>query len=246
MITPVSTPRKVDINKVIKTLKKFKKALKEHSVTEEEISGDVKISEEQHKALDDKRNTIMSQSTSPKERSRAILNDVIVPTLMEIKPGAKIQKKLDSSEKPLSLQEFTDKITTSINQDIDDFPNDDEIDDNMGFEGDADVYIVSRKLLPPIDMAAVGPMGSDFVALDTPEGSPVSTELDESKNKSSSKRADTPTANPFGDRIGRLYQRFAGNPKATKLTVRQLPNTGPSGGKKHKTFKNKLRNRNKK
>jgi len=245
IITPVSTPKDVDINKVIKSLKKFKKTLKEYSVTEEEISGDVKISEEQHKVLDDKRETIMSQSGSPKEKSRAILNDVIIPTLMEIKPGAEIQKKLDSSKNPLSLQEFTNKITTSINQDIDDFP----VDDNMGFEGDADVYIVSRKLLPPIDMAAVGPMGSDFVALDTPPASqniisPMqpgdSTTLEESNNESTSKRAETPTAMPLN--IGRrLFQRFAA-PKANKVTMRQLSN----GGKKHKTFKNKLTNRNKK
>ena len=73
-----------------------------------------------------------------------------------------------------------------------------------------------------------------------------SSKLEKSKNEPTSKRADTPTANPFGDRFGRLYQRFAGNPKATNSTVRQLPDTARSGGKKHKTFKNKLRNRNKK
>lgn len=243
-ITPASIREDTDIKKVIKTLKKYKKTLEQYSVTEEQISGDVKISEEQHKVLDEKRETIMSQSVSPKEKSRAILNDVIVPTLMEIKPGAEIQKKLDALKKPLSLQEFTDKITTSINQDIDDFPN----DDNMGFEGDTDVYIVSRKLLPPIDMRAVGPMGSDFVALDTPPGSQDSTEVKPT-------RVSTPTVAPQGTTVapqgavGKFFRniRFTGT-NSRKESTREIPDRSRLGfgGKKHKTFKKKLRNRSKK
>ena len=210
-VTPASTPTETDIKKVIKTLKKFKKTLEEYSVTEEQISRDVKISEDQHKALDDKREIIMREAEkSPKEKSRALLNDVIIPTLNEINPGSNIKDKL--LQKKLDLTEFTGKITSSINDDIDEFP------DDMGFEGDKDVYIVSKILLPSIDMRAVAPMSTDnVVALDTPPGTPPGTPPRTQRRR-------------FGDLLNLI------NPK-DKYTA---------GGKKYKTFKRKLRNRNKK
>ena len=232
----VSIPKNADIGKVIKTLKKYKKTLEKYSVTQEQISEDVKISinEEQHKALDDKRETIMGQpGASPKEKSRALLNDVIVPTLQEIKPGAEIEGKLGNS---LNLNEFTGLIKTSIDDDIDEFP------DDMGFEGDSDVYIVSKILLPP--PGAVAPIESldNVQELDTPRSPPGSPPGSPPRSPPAALpfRPGTPSAKLEGDERKGFAQRIT---SALGKTIMRRTKQSNGGGKKSKTFKKKLINR---
>ncbi len=206
--------------------KKLNETLTKFDTTTEEVRKLIvdTLSPEDHKRLDEEREIIMNDAGTSLEKSKAIIKDVIGPAL-KIKPAPERIKEL-TNKTDYNFDELSKQITTSMEESVD------EIEDDMGFEGSTNIYNVSQMLLPPIDMAAVAPDGLNPIGTDTPP------EL-------------SPLNDPSPDQIQPLVRPATPTTEDDEgvddgsKTLLQMTNK-PSGGKKHKTFKKKLRNQSKK